>query len=110
MGSVRTALTPYSVRNSNLSQTDAKYMLTLQQAQPLTLVDTSAGSYSETLPPAGPNPSTGQSNMGQELIFRKISADGNTFMLTGSADGPLTLTAPASVVRVKSNGIEWRQV
>ncbi len=82
-------------------------MLTLDTAQPLNLVDTSHGSFSAALPPPGANQSTGQSNQGQELIYKKVSADGNTFTLTGAAEGPQTLTAQYSSVRLQSDGTNW---
>jgi hypothetical protein len=56
------------------------------------------------------NATTGQSNQNQELIYKKISADGHTFTLNGSNDGPLTLTAQNASMRLKSNGTSWYKV
>ena len=101
---------PPTTRGSNLSDTDHMYLLMLQGLAPLYLVDTSAGSYSESVPPAGLNSSTGQSAQCKEIVYRKTSGDGNTFTLTGSADGPLTLTTPGSVLRLKSDATMWWKV
>jgi len=84
-----------------------KWLFTLQNQAQLKLIDTSAGNYAEALPPAGLNSTTGQSNQNQELIYKKISADGNTFTLTGAPEGPQTLTAQYSKVRLKSDGTSW---
>lgn len=83
------------------------WLFALQNRQQLKLVDTSTGSYSEALPSAGLNPATGQSNQDQELVYKKTSADGNTFTLTGAVDGAQTLTAQFAKVRLRSNGTSW---
>jgi|HubBroStandDraft_5_1064220.scaffolds.fasta_scaffold192143_3 hypothetical protein len=106
MTTTRTTLVPYTVRASALSPADQKHILTLDTAQPLNTVDTSEGSYEQALPSPGTEES-GQSNQGVELIFKKVSADVNTFTLTGAADGPQTLTAQYSKVRVQSDGTNW---
>jgi hypothetical protein len=100
---------PPTTRGSNLSDTDHMYLLTIQGLAPLYKVDTSEGSYSEELPPAGLNQSTGQSAQCKEIVYRKVSQDSNTFTLLGSEDGPLTLTAPGpgAVLRLKSDATGW---
>jgi hypothetical protein len=108
-----TALIPPPLRNKildaagRLERTLQNWLFSLQNHQPLKLVDTSGGNYSEALPPAGLNSSTGQSNQNQELVYKKVSADGNTFTLTGALEGPQTLIAQWSKLRVKSNGTSW---
>jgi hypothetical protein len=106
MTTTRSTLVPYTVRHTALSPADQKHILTLDTSKPLNIVDTSAGSYSQALPSPGTEES-GQSNQGVELIFKKISADGNTFTLTGAAEGPQTLTAQYAKVRVQSDGTSW---
>lgn len=86
------------------------WLLSLGNQSQLKLVDTTAGNYAEALPPAGLNGSTGQSSQNQELIYKKVSADGHTFTLNGASDGPLTLTAQNAFLRVKSNGTSWYKV
>lgn len=78
----------------------------LQNAQPLRTVDTSAGSYSEATPQPGAD-AAGQTNQNVEITYKKISADGNTFTLTGVADGPQTLTTQFSHFKIKSDGTNW---
>jgi hypothetical protein len=92
-----------------------QWLFSVQKLSQLKLVDTSAGSYSELLPPAGLNATTGQSNQNQRLTYKKISADGNTFTLNGSDAGPLpegaqTLTAQYSMLTVQSDGTSWHKV
>lgn len=87
-----------------------QWLFTIQNLLPLTTVDTSAGAQVIALPTAG-NLTNGQSNQNQELIYRKISTDGNTVTITGSADGPVVLTtgdkSATSRVRFKSDGTNW---
>ena len=106
----QTSRTPFTLRGSNMSQTDQKHMLTLDVTQALITLDTTDGSGEAALPPPGANQSTGQSNQGQELIYRKISPDANTATITGSPDGPQVLTCNtgvASRVRFQSDGSAW---
>jgi hypothetical protein len=85
--------------------------LETQGVTPLRLIDTSAGSYGENPPNAGLNDSTGQTNQNQEITYKKISSDGNTFTLTGVGgnlpEGPLTLTTQWQSFKIKSNGTDW---
>lgn len=113
MATTQTVLFPPPLRAliaaaaGTLSDAFRKWFLTLQNLHPLNLVDTSGGSYSEATPPAGLNSTTGQSNQNQEIVYKKTSSDGNTFTLTGVADGSQTLTAQYSKVRIKSDGTQW---
>lgn len=98
------------VRFTQLEEPIRKYLFTLQNLLPLNLVDTTAGNVVITLPPAGLNASTGQSNQNQEITYRKTSADGNTVTINGSADGAQILTSntgASSRVRFKSDGTAW---
>lgn len=86
------------------------WLTQVQVLHPMRIIDTSAGSYSENVPPAGSNSTTGLSNQNQELTFKKVSADGNTFTLNASSsfpEGPLTLTAQYSHFKIKSDGTKW---
>lgn len=87
-----------------------KYLFTLQNHLPFVKVDTSLGSYAEFLPPAGNVSGTGQNNQNQEITYLKVSADGNTFTLTGAATGPVTITAQYAGYRFKSDGAKWYKV
>jgi hypothetical protein len=107
MPTTQTQLFPPPMRGTALSQSDQLYLASLQYLLPLRLVDTTAGPYSEALPPAGVNASTGQSNQNQELIYKKTSADVNVFTLTGAAEGPQTLTVQYSMIRLKSDATNW---
>jgi hypothetical protein len=102
--STKSVLFPPTKANSQ------KYLFSLQNLHPLITADTAAGSYSEALPPAGNLSGTGQNNQNQEITYRKISSDGHTLTITGSADGPQTLTSnvgAASRVKFKSDGTNW---
>lgn len=107
MSTKQTQLFPPPLRESKLSLPEQKYLATLQYLLPLRLVDTSGGPYAEALPAAGLNQTTGQSNQNQELIYKKTSADGNVFTLTGAAEGPQTLTTQYAMIRLKSDGTNW---
>jgi hypothetical protein len=98
---------------SNLSPTDYNWQLIVQGLAPLFEVDTSKGSYSESVPAAGvnsANPATGQSAQGKEIIYVKTSPDSNTYTLNGVQGGPLTLTAQYQSFRIKSDGTKWWKV
>lgn len=88
-----------------------QWLFTLQYLLPLITADTSAGDVVLALPPAGLNSTTGQSNQNAELTYRKITTDGNTLTITGSADGSVVLTAgdgsAASRAKFKSDGTSW---
>ncbi len=93
--------------DGTISDSLQKWLFSVQNLHPLITVDTSGGSFAETLPPAGGNTNVGQSNQNQELTFIKISSDGNTFTLNGAIGGSLTLTAHLAVLKVKSDGTNW---
>ena len=106
MQTTQTQLPQPTTRGSSLSKSDYNWLLLVQLEHPLVLVDTSAGSFSEAAPVAGVA-SSGQTAQNQEITFKKTSADGNTFTLTGVEDGPLTLTAQFSFFKIKSDGTNW---
>lgn len=115
MPTTQTVLFPPPTRDTTLSKPEQWYLLTLQMLLPLRIVDTTAGSYGEAPPAPGLNATTGQSNQNQEIIYKKTSADGNTFTLTGTAsaplpEGPLALTAQYAFFRIKSDGTNWWKV
>lgn len=107
MPTAQTNLFPPPVRGSTVDAPIQKYLFTLQLLLPLNVVDTSAGSYAETPPPAGLNSSTGQSNQNMEITYVKSSADGNTYTLNGVEGGPYTLTAQFAFLKIKSDGTNW---
>jgi hypothetical protein len=108
MPTAQTVLIPLPERElKNLPVTVINWMRMLQNLAPLNEVDTSAGSYSEAVPPPGLNATTGQSAQNRELTYKKMSADANTYTLTGAADGTLTLTAQYSFFKIKSDGTRW---
>ena len=101
---------PPAQMGTNLSPTDYNWQLIVQGLAPLFEVDTSKGSYSESVPAAGvnpANPATGQSAQGKEIIYVKTSADSNTYTLKGVQGGTLTLTKFLDVIRIKSDGTNW---
>lgn len=110
MPTTQTVLFPPPLRGANLTQQLQQWLFTIQNLLPLRLVDTSAGSYSEAVPPAGVNSTTGQSNQNQSILYIKISADANPFTLTGCANGGQALTAQWSALLIKSDGTRWYAV
>lgn len=107
MATKQTILFPPPLRFSKLEPAEQKYLLTLQNISPLRVGDSSAGPYSEALPAAGLNSSTGQSNQNQELIFVKGSADANNWTITGAVSGAVILAAQYAFARFKSDGTRW---
>jgi hypothetical protein len=87
-----------------------QWLFSLQMLLPLRVGDTSKGSYSEALPPAGLNQTTGQSNQNEEIIYIKGSADANTWTITGAISGSVTLSAQYQLARFKSDGTNWWNV
>ena len=104
-----TILYPPPLRGSKLSVPEQHYLLTLQNHLPLIEVDTSAGNSTAAPPPAGLNASTGQSNQNQELVYKKVSADANSFTLSGTdlPEGPIVLSVKYDYLKIKSNGTVW---
>lgn len=110
MATTETIARPPVTNFSDLSVPEQQWLRMVQNLHPLEEVDTTTGPYSEPLPPAGLlGSNTGATNQNMERTYKKVSVDGNTFTLTGSADGVLTLTAPGSFLKVKSNGTVWRK-
>lgn len=110
MPTTQTQLFPPPQRGSNLPEPLLKWLFSVQNLLPLRTMDTSGGSYSEALPPAGLNSTTGQSNQNQELIYIKTTADANMATITGADSGPVTLKQQFDCVRFKSDGTNWYQV
>lgn len=106
MPTTQILLPPPTTFGSNNSPSDHGYALILQNANPLNLVDTSKGSYSESAPAAGVQTS-GQSAQCKEITYVKTSSDGNTFTLNGVEGGPYTLTAQYQYLKIKSDGTNW---
>src|SRR5208337_1496146 len=100
---------PPTTQDSELSQSDYQWLLIVQGLAALYEVDTSKGSYTESLPAAGVA-SSGQTGQGKEIIYFKTSADGNTYTLKGAATGTVTLTAKWQFARFKSDGTNWYAV
>jgi hypothetical protein len=109
MPTTQTVVVPPPIRGLNLPQTLINWLFTLQNLHPLNEVDTSQGQYSEEVPPAGLNSTTGTSNQNQEITFVKVSGDGNTYTLNGAEGGPLTLAVKGQFFKIKSDGTLWWQ-
>lgn len=107
MPTTQSTLFPPPLRDSKLSGPEQQYLFTLQRLLSLRIGDTSAGPYSEALPPAGLNASTGQSNQNAEIVYIKGSADANDWTITGAATGAVVLSAQYDVARFKSNATNW---
>jgi len=91
---------------SNLSPTDYQWLLIAQGLAQLNKVDTSKGSYTEAAPAPGVA-SSGQTAQGKEIVYTKVSGDGNAFTLTGVQGGPYMLSAKFDVIKIKSDGTNW---
>lgn len=87
-----------------------QWLFTLQNLLPLRVVNTTAGPYAETPPPAGLDSSTGQSNQNMEITYVKSTADANVFTLNGVEGGPYTLVAQYSTMRIKSDATNWWKI
>lgn len=102
------------LKNANVTDPMKYWEMETQQSAPLHDVDTSAGSYTESPPPAGLDSATGQTAQNQELIYTKVSSDANTWTLASTngdlPGGPYTLTNEGQILRIKSNGTVWRRV
>jgi len=109
MPTTRTILFAPPLRHSEVPVPLQKWLLTLQNLHPMVEVDTSSGDVVETLPLAGLDQTTGQSNQNVEYVYTKTSADVNTVTINGAASGPVVLTAQHEVARFKSNGTVWRK-
>ena len=108
MPTTTTTLFPPPVRGQDVTSPQTLYLFSLQKRLPLKKVDTSAGGYAESAPPAGGT--TGQNNLNQEISYVKTSADGNTFTLNGVEGGPYTLTAQYAFLRIKSDEVTWWKI
>lgn len=110
MSTTQTQLPQPTRRGSSLSDTDYNWLLLVQSLLPLVVVDTTDGDVVIPLPDPGVEAS-GQTAQNMEITYRKISLDANTVTITGSADGPVVLTAgdgsAASRVKFKSDATSW---
>lgn len=116
MPTTETVLFPPPARSTIVAQdgqiekTFQRWLFSLQMLSPLRIGNTTTGPYSEALPAAGLNSTTGQSNQNQEIIYVKGSADGNAFTVTGGQGGPVVLAAQYDFARFKSDGTVWWRV
>ena len=69
--------------------------------------DTTAGPVEETLPPAGLNAATGQSNQNAEYTYVSLGAHPLTIL---GASVTVIITGAGLVARFKSNGVVWRRI
>lgn len=106
MSTKQTLPPPPTTQGSNLSPSDHQWLLIVQNLAPLVLIDTTAGPITIPLPDPGVAAS-GQTGQGKEIIYKKISADGNTATITGGAEGPQTITLQYAAIRFKSDGTDW---
>jgi hypothetical protein len=95
--------------NRRLAAPLREWLFSVQNLLPLVVVDTSAGSFADTVPAAGLNSTTGQSNQNMEITFVKSSADANTFTLHGVQGGDIVIAAQYARFKVKSDGTNWWQ-
>jgi hypothetical protein len=107
MSTTETTLPPPTTQGSNLSASDHRWLLIVQQMAPLVLIDTTTGDESIALPDPGIDASSGQTGQNKEIIYKKISADSNTASITGGAEGTQTLTMQYAGIRFKSDGTDW---
>lgn len=84
-----------------------QWLFSVQNLLPLVVIDTAAGSFAETVPPAGLNSTTGQSNQNMEITYVKSSADANSFTLHGVEGGDIVISAQYAKFKVKSDGTNW---
>lgn len=90
-----------------LTPTQQQWNFTLQRQLPLIEIDTTTGPLVDTVPPAGLNSTTGQSNQNQEITFVKISADANAYTLNGVVSGAIVISAQYAFFKIKSDGTNW---
>src|SRR6267143_1749673 len=96
------------VRGSEIDKVLTAWLFAIQKRLPLRKADTTTGSYSEALPPAGlTSATTGETNQNQEITYVKTSADANTFTITGAASGAVGLTLQYAFAKFKSDGTSW---
>ena len=105
--STKTVLFQPPLRNSDVPLPMQKWFLTLQNLHPMIEVDTSNGAITETLPPAGLNEATGQSNQNAEHTY--VSLGAHPLTIQGAAT-PVVITGAGSVAQFKSNGTVWRLI
>ena len=89
------------------TESQQQWQFTLQRRAPLVEVDTTTGNLVQSVPAAGLDSSTGQSNQNQEITYVKVSADGNSFTLNGVASGAIVISAQYAFFKIKSDGSHW---
>lgn len=104
--SSKTVLFAPPLRNSQVPETLQKWFLTLQNLHPMIEVDTTSGAMTETLPPAGLNAATGQSNQNAEYTF--VASGPNALTIEGATGGNIVIMN--GVARFKSNGVIWIRI
>src|ERR1035441_1551770 len=104
--SVKTTLFQPPLRNSDVPLPMQKWFLTLQNLHPMIEVDTSKSAVTETLPPAGLNAATGQSNQNAEYTF--VASGAHPLTISGASGGDVAITN--GVARFKSNGASWIRI
>jgi hypothetical protein len=84
-----------------------EWLFSVQNLLPLVVVDTSGGNIVQSVPAAGLNSTTGQSNQNMEITYVKSSADGNSFTLNGVQGGAIVISAQYAHFKIKSDGTNW---
>lgn len=107
MSTTQTMPPPPTTQNSNLSPSDHRWLLIMQNLLPLVIVDSTSGPLSIALPDPGVDASSGQTGQSKEIIYKKISVDSNVVTITGGAEGSQTLTLQYAGIRFKSDGTDW---
>lgn len=108
---VQTTMRVPPLRTTKLDEVIQQWLLAVSRLHPLIECDTSGGSFNQALPPAGlSSNATGETNLNQEIIYVKISPDGNTATITGAQGGSVVLAAQYDHARFKSNGTVWYRV
>lgn len=109
----QTQLFPPPVRSVAIDESDRLsdplrlWLFSVQNLLPLVVVDTSGGNIAQTVPAAGLNSTTGQSNQNMEITYLKSSGDGNSFTLHGVQGGDIVISAQYARFKIKSDGTSW---
>lgn len=110
MPTTQTSMRIPPLRNSSLDTVIQQWLLADGLRSPLRAADTTNGSYSEALPSAGVTGNSGETNQNTEITFVKVSADANSFTITGAVSGPVVLAAQWNTAKFKSDGTNWYRV
>lgn len=106
MPTTQITLPPPPSQDSTLSQAERRYLTQVQKLLPLNKADTSSGPYAES----APNQGSGESLQGREMVYLKVSADGNVFTLNNVQGGPYILAAQYDGLRIHFDGAVWWKV